>query len=86
VALPSIHPRPPDPLALHDAQLVMARSFGFPSWPRLGHHLERVEPFAWDPSAGPPATARVDELIQWACLGTQRVTAKIHTIVALQAK
>jgi ankyrin repeat protein len=62
------HPRPPDPLALHDAQLALARSFGFPSWPRLVHHLERVDPFAWDPSAGPAATAPVDQLIQWACL------------------
>jgi ankyrin repeat protein len=62
------HPRPPEPFALHDAQLVVARSFGFASWPRLVHHLERVEPFAWDPSAGPAATARVDQLIQWACL------------------
>ncbi|MEO7731337.1 MAG: ankyrin repeat domain-containing protein, partial [Kofleriaceae bacterium] len=62
------HPRPPDPLALHDAQLALARSFGFPSWPRLVHHIERVEVFAWDPSAGPAATTRVDQLIQWACV------------------
>jgi ankyrin repeat protein len=62
------HPRPPELVALHDAQLALARSFGFPSWPRLVHHLERVEPFAWDPSAGPAATARVDQLIQWSCL------------------
>ena len=28
------------PLKLHDAQLVLAREYGFASWPRLVEHLE----------------------------------------------
>ena len=66
--LREFHPRPEEAPALHGAQLALARSFGFASWPRLVHHLERVEPHAWDPSAGPAATSPVDQLIQWACL------------------
>lgn len=30
----------PRELALHDAQLVLAREYGFPSWPRLKAHIE----------------------------------------------
>ena len=36
------HPRPADPLKLSDAQLVIAREHGFPSWPRLRAYVERV--------------------------------------------
>ena len=34
------HPRPHDPLRLADAQLVVARSYGFPSWPALRRHMD----------------------------------------------
>ena len=61
-------PAPPEALGLDDAQLAVARSFGFPSWPAAVRHLGYVEADAWDPAAGPPATARVDQLIQWSCL------------------
>lgn len=30
------------PLRLHDAQLVIAREYGFPSWPRLKRHIEET--------------------------------------------
>lgn len=30
------------PLALHDAQLVLAREYGFASWPKLKAHIEQV--------------------------------------------
>ena len=32
----------PLPLSLHDAQLVIAREYGFPSWPKLKAHIEAV--------------------------------------------
>jgi ankyrin repeat protein len=35
-------PDPEDPLKLSDAQLVIAREHGFPSWPRLRAYVERV--------------------------------------------
>ena len=41
------HPRPdialagaPDRFALHDAQLIVARGYGFTGWPALVHYLE----------------------------------------------
>ncbi|MBA3554234.1 MAG: ankyrin repeat domain-containing protein [Gemmatimonadales bacterium] len=40
-------------LSLHDAQLVLAREYGFPSWPRLKKHIETIRhtrPFVADPS------------------------------------
>jgi ankyrin repeat protein len=36
------HSHPADPLKLSDAQLVIAREHGFPSWPRLRAYVERV--------------------------------------------
>jgi ankyrin repeat protein len=37
------HPRPPREPKLADAQLVVAREYGFPSWPRLRAYVERVQ-------------------------------------------
>ncbi len=56
--------------SLADAQLVIARTFGFPSWPKLKTHLEAVERFWWDPLAPPAAGSGspADELIRRACL------------------
>ena len=34
---------PPSDLALHDAQLVLARELGFPSWPKLKAHIEAAD-------------------------------------------
>lgn len=45
---------PPSRLALHDAQLVLAREYGFASWPKLKAHIEaivaarRTRPFVRD--------------------------------------
>jgi ankyrin repeat protein len=36
------HPHPDEPLKLTGAQLVVAREYGFPSWPRLRAYVERV--------------------------------------------
>jgi hypothetical protein len=57
-----------------DAQLVVARSFGFPSWPALKAHLELVERHARSPheqsTGGPIAddAALADEFLRLACL------------------
>ncbi|WP_020671115.1 ankyrin repeat domain-containing protein [Amycolatopsis nigrescens] len=37
------HPEPSDPLKLTEAQFVLAREHGFPSWPRLQAYVRRVE-------------------------------------------
>ncbi|MCW2687247.1 MAG: hypothetical protein JWR37_2137 [Mycobacterium sp.] len=51
------HPRPdvalagaPDRFALHDAQLTVARGYGFTGWPALVHYLEIAADFSVDPS------------------------------------
>jgi len=57
-----------------DAQLVVARGFGFPSWPKLKAHLELVERYARSPheqpTGGPIAdeTALGDEFLRLACV------------------
>ena len=54
---------------LADAQLVLARSYGFASWPGLKRHLEGVARFAWDPLAErPEGSSDSDELVRLACL------------------
>jgi ankyrin repeat protein len=44
-----------------DAQLVVARQFGFPSWPKLKSHLELVARYARSPHKQPVGGALVDE-------------------------
>ncbi|MEH3139793.1 MAG: ankyrin repeat domain-containing protein [Mycobacterium kyogaense] len=47
------HPRPDLALqrvALHDAQLALARRYGFPGWPALVHYLEAAGDLSVDPS------------------------------------
>jgi hypothetical protein len=47
-----LHPQGDTALAhftLSEAQLVIARSYGFASWPKLKQYLEVVERFLWDP-------------------------------------
>jgi hypothetical protein len=57
-----------------DAQLVVARSFNFPSWPRLKAYLETVSAYARSPHeqpvGGPIADERAlaDEFLRLACL------------------
>ena len=57
-----------------DAQLVVARSFNFPSWPRLKAYLETVSTYARAPHAQPvgrPVTDErelADEFLRLACL------------------
>ena len=43
------HPRAPEAItkfSLTDAQLAIARRYGFASWPKLKAHLTAIEPFA----------------------------------------
>jgi ankyrin repeat protein len=75
-AFRELHPRAETALArsaLADAQLVLARSFGFASWARLRRHLGVVESHLWDPP--PPldpvalaAAHPADAFLRLACL------------------
>jgi hypothetical protein len=57
-----------------DAQLVVARSFSFPSWPRLKAYLETVSTYSRAPHAQPigepiaDERALADEFLRLACL------------------
>jgi ketosteroid isomerase-like protein len=77
------HPRLPDAqpgspelngFTRTDAQLVIARQFGFSSWPKLKAHLELVVHYARSPHeqpVGEPLTddrAVIDEFLRLACL------------------
>ncbi|HEY3512862.1 ankyrin repeat domain-containing protein [Kribbella sp. NPDC051137] len=59
---------------LADAQLVIARSYGFPSWPRIVRHLELVDHYSRSPhrqSIGGPLDTpeqRADEFLRLATL------------------
>jgi ankyrin repeat protein len=62
-----LHPRAGElaELKLADAQLVVARSYGFPSWPRLRGYVETVERYA-QPGGGEDGL--VDRFLRLACL------------------
>jgi len=59
---------------LAEAQLVVARSYGFPSWPRLRRHLETVARYTRSPHRQPVGGsldapgALAGELLRLACL------------------
>ena len=60
----------PETLALHDAQFVLARSYGFESWPKLKAAVEGV------------TTTRLHEAVQKGDLGAVREWARAngHTV------
>jgi len=75
------HPRLPDAdvqalaaITLADAQLVIARQYGFGSWPKLRRHVEVVTQYGRSPhrapTGGPVTTerARAEEFLRLACL------------------
>ena len=62
------HPDPPAQLKLADAQLVVARAYGFPSWPKLHAHLEIVERYSRSPHKAPRSDDAADEFLRLACL------------------
>ncbi|MGE3268463.1 MAG: ankyrin repeat domain-containing protein [Chloroflexota bacterium] len=59
---------------LADAQLVTARQYGFPSWPRLRQHLDTIQRYSRSPhrtmESAPPESlaAQADEFLRLACL------------------
>src|SRR5262245_38220894 len=53
---------------LADAQLVIARSYGFGSWAKLKQHLRDIEPFVWSPPSLPDAASQIDWFFRFACL------------------
>ena len=63
------HPHPPprnEAVKLVDAQLTIARSYGFATWIRLKAHLDGIAPLIWNP---PPSSAsRADTFLALACL------------------
>src|SRR5690349_20059521 len=63
----SFHPRDPDPgtLTRAEAQLVVARRYGFESWPRLVRHLEVADRYRGAPHQAPPANGSDDDAVAW---------------------
>lgn len=62
---------PDDPAAfpLSAAQLVVAREYGFASWPRLHRYVDTVAEFGWDSAvASVPATDPAAEFCRLACV------------------
>lgn len=53
---------------LHEAQLVVARSYGFASWPRLRAYLRTAAPLRRDPTATPVGDDDVSRFLALACL------------------
>jgi len=70
-AVREFHPRAARAVArftLADAQLAIARSYGFVSWAKLKHHLDEIAPFVWSPPPAPDPNSRVDVFLRLACL------------------
>jgi ankyrin repeat protein len=69
-----LHPRgaalaaDPAELQLADAQLALARAYGFASWPRLREHIELVTPWRRTPHRVGSRADPADELLRLACL------------------
>jgi hypothetical protein len=76
--LAQAQPRSPelDAFKRADAQLVVARSFGFPSWAKLKAYIELTQRYSRSPAQQPigeaipenDPNARVDEFLRLACL------------------
>src|SRR3712207_1759528 len=64
-----LHPRgkelaaDPSALRLADAQLSLARAYGFPSWPKLRDHLRFVQPLRRSPHRLGEQNEPADELL-----------------------
>lgn len=63
------HPRDAvDGFTLADAQLVIARQYGFPSWPKLHQHVEAVNHYTRSPHRQPVSGSSPDDFLRLACL------------------
>ena len=60
------HPDPDFPL--HAAQLLLAREYGFPSWPRLQRQVAAVVARTWDVTEPRADESLADQLLRLACL------------------
>ena len=60
--------RAPEPatFALHDAQRVLARSYGFPSWQKLKSYVQTIEPY-WRPLE-PKSDDDANKFLRLACI------------------
>jgi len=66
-------PADPGGLRLSAAQFVLAREYGFASWPRLTRYLRTVTEHGWDTRLGTvPAADPADEFCRLACLTYSR--------------
>lgn len=61
-------PESPSDLRLADAQLVVARKYGFTSWSQLRAHLKMVSTFARRPQEVGPSADPTTEFLRLACL------------------
>jgi Ankyrin repeats (many copies) len=62
------HPEGAHPVTLTGAQLVVARHYGFPSWPRLKQHLELLDRYRRAPDEVRQTAGLADEFLALACL------------------
>src|SRR5262245_54243951 len=54
---------------LSTAQRLVARKYGFPSWPKLVRHVEVIARYTWRPDDEPSGgAAPADELLRLGCL------------------
>ncbi len=62
------HERAPEPaaFALHDAQRVLARSYGFPSWQKLKSYVQTIQPY-WRPLE-PKSSDDANRFLRLACI------------------
>ena len=62
------HEQAPDPtaFALHDAQRVLARSYGFPSWQKLKSYVQTIQPY-WRP-LDPKSADDANRFLRLACI------------------
>jgi Ankyrin repeat len=62
------HPKGAHPVTLTGAQLVVARHYGFASWPRLKRHIELIDRYRRQPDEVRETTSAADEFLALACL------------------
>jgi ankyrin repeat protein len=62
------HPQGAHAVTLTGAQLVVARHYGFASWPRLKQHIEMIERYRRAPDEVDETTSLTDEFLALACL------------------
>lgn len=72
---------PHRPFALTDAQLTIARTYGFGSWPALRRHIDEVHRLTRRPHLAPSGTG-ADALLRLACLDYGSATRGDHAEAA----